>query len=55
MRLVLYRGRDDESRHDSAWQLHYSHARPNQLTIYLNLNTPDIDFSKIKFPDWPSN
>ena len=55
MRLVLYGGRNDESRRDSAWQLDYSHARPNQLTVYLNLNSPDIDFSKIKFPEWPSN
>jgi hypothetical protein len=55
MRLILYRGRNDESRRDSAWQLDYSHARPNQLTIYLNLNSPEIDFYKIKFPEWPSN
>jgi hypothetical protein len=55
MRLVLYRGRDDESRRDSAWQLDYSHARPNQVTIYLNLNAPELDFYKIKFPEWPSN
>ena len=55
MRLVLYGGRNDQSRRDSAWQLHYSHARPNQLAVYLNLNSPEIDFSKIKFPEWPSN
>jgi hypothetical protein len=55
MRLILYRGRNDESRRDSPWQLDYSHARPNQLTIYLNLNAPDLDFSKIEFPEWPSN
>jgi hypothetical protein len=55
MRLVLYLGRDDESRRDSAWQLDYSHARPNQVTIYLNLNAPELDFYKIKFPEWPSN
>jgi hypothetical protein len=55
MRLILYRGRNDESRRDSPWQLDYSHARLNQLTIYLNLNAPDLDFSKIKFPEWPSN
>ena len=52
MRLVLYRGRNDEGRLDSTWQLHYSHARSNQLTIYLNLNAREIDVSKITFPDW---
>ena len=55
MRLVLYRGRNDERRRDSTWQLDYSHARPNQVTIYLNLNAPDLDFSKIKFPEWTPN
>ena len=52
LRLILYRGRNDELRRDSAWQLDYSHARPNQLTIYLNLNATGIDFGKIAFPEW---
>lgn len=53
LRVVLYRGRDDELRRDSAWQLDFSHARRDQLTVYLNLNAPTLDFGKIKLPDWP--
>jgi hypothetical protein len=53
LRLVLYRGRDDELRRDSTWQLDFSHARPNQLTVYLNANSTNIDFGKITFPEWP--
>ncbi|HKS37854.1 MAG TPA: hypothetical protein VJW76_11730 [Verrucomicrobiae bacterium] len=53
LRLILYRGRSDELRHDSAWQLDYSHAWPKQVTIYLNLNSTRIDFDKIAFPEWP--
>ena len=54
LRLILYKGKNDEQRRDSPWQLDYSHARPDQLAIYLNLNAPDLDFYKIKFPDWPA-
>jgi hypothetical protein len=54
LRLILYKGRNDEQRRDSPWQLDFSHARPNQLTIYLNLNAPDLDFYKISFPEWPA-
>ena len=54
LRLVLYRGRDDELRRDSPWQLDYSQARPNELAVYLNLNTPALDFGKVKFPEWPA-
>jgi hypothetical protein len=53
LRLVLYRGRNDELRRDSTWQLDFSHARPDQLTVYLNLNSTNIDFYKIVFPEWP--
>jgi hypothetical protein len=54
LRLVLYRGRNDELRRDSTWQLDFSHARPDQLTVYLNLNATNIDFYKITFPEWPA-
>ena len=54
LRLILYRGRDDEQRRDSAWQLDYSKARPDQLTVYLNLNAKNLEFDKITFPDWPA-
>ena len=54
LRLVLYRGRNDELRRDSAWQLDFSQARPNQLTVYLNLNAPGLDFDKINLPAWPA-
>jgi hypothetical protein len=54
LRLILYRGRNDEQRRDSAWQLDFSHARPNQLTVYLNLNSSAVDFYKITFPEWPA-
>src|SRR5688572_31260390 len=52
LRLILYKGRDDERRRDSDWQLDFSHARPKQLTIYLNLNAKNLDFYKIKLPEW---
>lgn len=54
IRLVLYRGRNDELRLDSDWQLDFSHAHPNQLSVYLNLNSTNIDFYKIMFPEWPA-
>jgi len=54
LRLILYRGRNDELRRDSAWQLDYSHARPDQLTLYLNLNSTNLDFYKVTFPEWPA-
>lgn len=53
LRVIVYRGRNDEQRHDSAWQLDFSQARPGQLTVYLNLNAPDFAFDKVKLPDWP--
>ena len=54
LRLVLYRGRNDELRRDSPWQLDFSQARPNQLTVYLNLNATSLDFEKLSLPEWPS-
>ena len=54
LRLILYRGRNDDLRRDSTWQLDFSHARPDQLTVYLNLNATNIDFYKIMVPEWPA-
>jgi hypothetical protein len=54
LRLILYKGRNDDGRRDSPWQLDYSHARPDQLTIYLNLQAPRMDFYKLKLPEWPA-
>jgi hypothetical protein len=53
LRVILYHGRDDELRRDSPWQLDFSHARPEQLTVYVNLNAKTLDLDKIKLPDWP--
>ena len=53
LRVILYHGRNDELRRDRAWQLDFSHARPNQLTVYLNLNATGLDFGKVKLPEWP--
>ena len=53
LRVILYHGRDDELRRDSAWQLDFSQARPEQLTVYINLNTPDLDLEKVNLPTWP--
>jgi hypothetical protein len=53
LRMILYHGRDDELRRDSAWQLDFSQARPNQLTVYLNLNAAGLDFEQVKLPEWP--
>ena len=53
LRVVLYRGRDDDLRRDSPWQLDFSHARPEQLTVYVNLDTKTLDLIKVKLPDWP--
>lgn len=55
LRLILYKGRDDERRRDSDWQLEFSHARPKQLTIYLNLNAKNLDYYQIKLPEWKAD
>jgi hypothetical protein len=54
LRVILYHGRDDELRRDSPWQLDFSHARPDQLAVYLNLNAKTLDLEKVKLPDWPA-
>lgn len=53
LRLVLYHGRSDELRRDSPWQLDFSQARPDQLTVYINLNGAGLDLDKVKLPEWP--
>jgi hypothetical protein len=53
MRLKLYAGRNDESRRDSSWQLDFSQAHPDELTLYLNLNAKNVKFRALKFPVWP--
>ena len=49
LRIILYKGRDDERRRHSDWQLDFSHARPKQLTIYLNLNAKNTCSPVIRF------
>jgi hypothetical protein len=53
LRVILYHGRNDELRRDSPWQLDFSQARPDQLTVYLNLNATVLDFNQVKLPEWP--
>jgi hypothetical protein len=53
LRIILYHGRNDELRRDSPWQLDFSQARPNELTVYLNLNATQLEFDKVKLPTWP--
>ncbi len=53
LRMILYHGRNDELRCDSAWQLDFSQARPDELTVYLNLNAPGLDLGKVILPEWP--
>lgn len=53
LRAILYEGRSDEQRQDSDWQLDFSHARPNQLTVYINLRAKNLDFAKLVLPEWP--
>jgi hypothetical protein len=43
LRVILYHGRNDELRRDSPWQLDFSQARPDRLTVYLNLNAAGLD------------
>ena len=52
LRVLPYHGENTELRRDSAWQLDFSHARPYQLTVYLNLNRKHIDWGKVKLPEW---
>jgi hypothetical protein len=52
LRVILYNGRNDELRRDSLWQLDFSQARPDRLTVYLNLNAAGLDLEKVKLPEW---
>ena len=52
LRVILFNGRDDEERRDSDWQLDFSHARPNQVTVYLNLNSKNLEFDQLELPVW---
>ena len=52
LRVILFKGRDDEKRRDSDWQLDFSHARPNQVTVYLNLNSKNLEFDQLELPEW---
>jgi hypothetical protein len=54
LRVILYHGRKDELRRESPWQLDFSQARPDQLTVYLNLIAAELDFGKVKLPEWPA-
>jgi hypothetical protein len=54
LRVILHRGRNDELRRDSAWQLDFSHARPDQLTVYVNFNDAGLDLDKLRLPEWPA-
>src|SRR5581483_3113271 len=51
--VVLYRGRNEELRRDSPWQLHFSQAHPDRLMLYLNVSATMLDLSKVKLPEWP--
>lgn len=55
LRVILYRGRNDELRRDSPWQLDFSQARPDELAVCLNLNAATLDFDKVKLPEWPAH
>jgi len=53
LRVILYHGQDEELRRDSPWQLDFSPARPDQLTVYLNLNAKKREFDRVNLPEWP--
>ena len=55
MSVILYRGRNDELRRDSPWQLDFSQARPDQLTVYINLNSTELDIEKVQLPVWSAS
>ena len=54
LRLLLYRGRNDELRRDSTWQLNFSQNHPNELVVYVNLNAPGLELEKVVWPAWPA-
>ena len=51
-RLIRYKGRDDEQRRDSTWQLDFSKAHPDMLTVYVNILSKELDLQALKLPDW---
>jgi len=51
-RLILYKGRDDEQRRDSAWQLDFSKAHPDLLTVYVNILSKELDLAALQLPHW---
>jgi hypothetical protein len=51
-RLVLYKGRDDEQRRDSTWQLDFSKAHPDLLTIHVNILSKELDLAALQLPEW---
>lgn len=51
-RLVFYKGQDTELRRDSTWQLEFSKAHPDLLTVYANLNRPELELDKVQLPKW---
>jgi hypothetical protein len=52
LKVILYHGRDDESRRDSPWQLDFSQARPDQVAVYINVNSTNLDLARIQLPEW---
>ncbi len=53
LHVIFYHGRNDELRRDSPWQLDFSQAAPDRLTVYINLNASALDLGRLKLPDWP--
>ena len=52
MKVTFYKGRESERQYDSAWQLAFSHARPQQLTVHINLNSKALELEAVKLPEW---
>jgi hypothetical protein len=52
VRLVLFRGRNDELRRDSTWQLYFSQNHPNELAVHVNLNATGLELEKVVWPVW---
>lgn len=51
LRVVLTRGESNELRSDSAWQLEFSQARPDEVTVWINVNS-DLQLEKVSLPTW---
>ena len=54
VRLKLYTPREDQSGRNASWQLDFSQAHPDELTLYVNLTAKNLKFGDLKFPVWPS-